>query len=109
MLNNGRSFKFNGKDVELYPISTLANELTRVLKESRTTQTIRKWEVKGVIPPATFRFRGKRYYSAEQIKAICKIAKECNIKQGASLTLTNFSVRVKNELAEINKQLLGME
>lgn len=108
MLKNGRPFKVKGKKVLLYPISTLASELTRVLKENRTTQTIRKWEVKGVLPNATFRFKGKRFYAEEQIRTICKVAKECNIKQGASLTLTNFSIRVKEELAEVNKELLGL-
>lgn len=107
ILPEGKKYTFNGKQVTLYPISVLAKNLSEALGDERTTQTIRKWEVQGIIPPAIFRAGQKRLYTREQIDAICKIAKECNIRQGVSLSLTSFSVRVYAELKEINKKLLG--
>lgn len=45
-----KDFKLkNGVVVTLYPISTLAEEL------GRTSQTIRKWEVAGVLPRPIFK------------------------------------------------------
>ena len=81
MSPKGKVLNINGRDITLYPISVLAQRLTKALKDERTTQTLRKWEVKGVIPPAIFRAGQKRLYAKEQIDCICKIAKECNIRQ----------------------------
>ena len=106
---DGKVYKVKGKEVVLYPISTLAEKLGKALKDTRTTQTVRKWETKGILPPATFRVVGKRLYAEEQIKAICRVAKECKIKQGSSLALTNFSERVREELREVNKKLLDIK
>ena len=106
---DGKVYRVKGKEVTLYPISTLAERLSKTLKDTRSTQTIRKWEAKGVLPPATFRIKGKRLYAEEQIKAICKVAKECKIKQGSSIALTNFIERVREELSKVNKELLGID
>ena len=38
----------NGEKIKLYPINVLANEL------GRTSQTIRKWEVAGILPKPHF-------------------------------------------------------
>lgn len=107
ILPTGKEYTINGKKLTLYPISVLAKELSEALGDERTTQTIRKWEVQGIIPPAIFRTGQKRLYAKEQIETICRIAKECNIRQGVSMSLTNFSVRVFEELKEVNKKLLG--
>jgi DNA-binding transcriptional MerR regulator len=107
ILPKGKTYNINGKDMTLYPISVLAKSLSEAIGDERTTQTVRKWEVQGIIPPAIFRVGQKRLYAREQIDAICKIAKDCNIRQGVSLTLTNFSVRVYQELKIVNKKLLG--
>jgi DNA-binding transcriptional MerR regulator len=103
----GKEHVVNGKKIMLYPISVLAERLSKALGDERTTQTIRKWETNKIIPPATFRNGDKRLYAKEQIDVICKIAKECGIKQGYSLSLTNFSVRVWEEMRKVNRKLLG--
>lgn len=103
----GKEYTFNGKKLMLYPISVLAEKLSEALGDGRTTQTIRKWEVNKVIPPAIFRVGQKRLYTMEQIETICKVAKECGIKQGYSLALTNFSVRVWEEMRLLNRKYLG--
>lgn len=107
ILPEGKEYNINGKKHMLYPISVLAKSLSDALGDERTTQTIRKWEVQGIIPPAIFRVGQKRLYAQEQIDIICNIAKECNIRQGVSLSLTNFSVRVFEEMRAINRKLLG--
>lgn len=106
---SGKFYSVKGQEKKLFPISVLAERLSKALKDERTTQTIRKWEKSKIIPPATFRIGGKRLYAEEQIEAICRVAKECNIKQGYSLHLTNFSVRVWEELRIVNRKLLGKE
>lgn len=107
----GKVYKIKGKDITLYPISVLAERLSKAIKEPRTTQTIRKWELakNGVLPPAIFRVKGKRLYAEEQIETICRVAKECKIKQGSATAMINFSERVKEELIKVNKKLLNIE
>lgn len=107
ILPEGKEYNINGNKLTLYPISVLATKLSEALGDERTTQTIRKWEVQGIIPPAIFRVGQKRLYAQEQIDCICRIAKECNIRQGVSLSLTNFSVRLFQEMKIINRKLLG--
>lgn len=97
----------NGVELTLYPISVLADRLSMTLETARTTQTIRKWEVAGIIPPAIFRVGNKRLYTMEQIDCICKVAEECNIRQGASLGLTQFSIKVFEEMRIVNRNILS--
>lgn len=88
-----------GEEIELYYINTLANAL------GRTSQTIRKWEIAGIIPDACFRDkRGRRLYTAEQINIIVNIAEECRIRQGESIANTGFSKKVHKALEEHNKK-----
>jgi glutamyl/glutaminyl-tRNA synthetase len=101
--------KLGETEIRVFPISTLANELSKALGESRTTQTVRKWEVYGIIPPALFKHKGRRVYTMEQIKCICNIAKEENIRQGYSLSMTSFSQRVTEELRKINKKYIDIK
>lgn len=107
LLTNGKEYVIKGKKMTLYPISYLAQQLSSELEDERTTQTIRKWERAGVIPPAIFRVGGKRLYHKKQIQVICKCAKEAEIKQGLSLALTDFSLNVWEQMVEVNKKLLG--
>lgn len=100
---------FNGVELTLYPISVLADRLSMTLETSRSTQTIRKWEVNGVIPPAIFRVGNKRLYTMEQIDCICEVAEECNIRQGASLELTQFSMKLFDRMREVNRKILNKE
>ena len=91
----------NGESVTLYPISYLAVRL------GRDTQTIRKWEVGGVLPESMFRDKNKnRLYSEEQIDAITKIAEKCKISQGRRLANTNFSRYCHEELNAIKERYL---
>jgi hypothetical protein len=97
----GREYPYTTKtgiETKLYNIGTLAMHI------GRTSQTIRKWEIGGIIPPTPFKDnRGGRLYAKEHIDAIVKIAEECKIKQGATLGLTNFSDRVYKEFEKIRK------
>lgn len=89
----------NGEEVTLYPISRLATEL------GRSTQTIRKWEIGGILPQPIFKDKhGRRLYSLEQIEAIVECAIKSNVRQGYSVANTNFSPRVYKALEEINKK-----
>jgi|SRR3712207_5172857 len=103
--DKGYTYKVHGKEITLYSIATLAQRLSKVLKEPRTTQTIRKWEAKKVIPPAKFRVHGKRLYTEEQINIICSIAKEEKLVQGVPIASSKFSQRVWAELTEYNTKL----
>lgn len=89
----------NGEVVNLYYINTLAEEL------GRTSQTVRKWEIGGIIPKAIFKDKnGRRMYSEEQIKTIVEIAEQCNIRQGSGVANTSFPEKVYKALSELNKK-----
>ena len=94
-----KTIKVKGEEVEIYYINELAMAL------GRTTQTIRKWEIAGVIPNSCFKDKnGRRMYTAEQIQIIVEIAEKCQIKQGQSIANTSFSRRVHKALEEHNKK-----
>jgi len=99
----GRIYEINGEEIILFPMSKLVNELEKI-GYSRDAQTIRKWETSGVTPPAIFKRGNKRLYSEEQIETYCRIAKECDIRQGLSIATTDFSERIWEELTELNKK-----
>lgn len=95
----GKVIQIKGEEVELYYISTLAEML------GRSPQTIRKWEIAGIIPDCLFRDKfGRRMYTAEQIKAIVETAENCNVRIGYSIANTNFTPRVVKALNEVNKK-----
>ena len=88
--------------INLFYIERLASEL------GRTPQTIRKWDVSGILPKPIFRDKlGRRLYSLEQIDTIVECAEKSNVRQGYSVANTNFSVRVHNALNELNAKYLG--
>lgn len=97
-----QTIEINGEELSLFYIDRLASEL------GRTPQTIRKWEVSGILPKPIFRDKlGRRLYSQEQINAIVECAEKSNVRQGYSVANTNFSVRVYKALEEINSKYLG--
>lgn len=104
----GKSYKIGNQIIPLYPIGVLAERLSEELGEPRTTQTIRKWEENGVLPQSIFRDKGRRLYADAQIETICRVAKECKIKQGCKATLEKFSNEIKEELKIVNKELRGI-
>ena len=89
----------NGMQVELFYINRLAEAL------GRTTQTVRKWEIAGVIPKSIFKDKntGRRMYTQGQIDTIVKCAEDCGIAQGLSIANTSFSSKVYKALREHNK------
>jgi DNA-binding transcriptional MerR regulator len=91
--------------VKLYPISKVAQALTDA-GIPRDTQTVRKWEVRGVIPRALFRFGGKRLYSKEQIDTIVRVAVECNLRQGLSIAETDFINEVWEAMEKVNAKYI---
>lgn len=93
-----------GKKIALYPIAKLEKELSDA-GYPRDAQTIRKWEVAGVTPQATFRSGKKRLYHQKQIDAFVRVAKECNIRQGVDLGKTDFSERIWEELEKVADEL----
>ena len=98
-----QNFKLpNGQVIELFYIGTLANAL------GRTTNTIRKWEIAGVIPDPCFQdANGRRLYSQEQIDAIVRCAEKAKIKQGLSIANTSFSQWCHKELDALKEKYKG--
>jgi hypothetical protein len=90
-------------EVPLYPISRIARELTKA-GLPRTTQTIRKWELWGVLPPALFYAdaTGKRLYTMDQIECIVRVALACDIKRG--LERDEFKEKIWQELTKLNEK-----
>lgn len=103
----GKFISVQGVTLEVFPISVLVDKLNKITNQERTPQTIRKWELKGVIPKCSFRYKSRRYFHMKQIEAICKIAKEEDIRQGRDFADTNFVARVWEELPKLTKSLVG--
>lgn len=93
-----------GVKTYLYNIGTLAEEL------GRTVQTIRKWEIGGVIPETPFKQNGRRLYSREHMDAIISCAERAKIRQGSSSThQTSFTKWVYKEFQRINDLFFNVE
>jgi tRNA A-37 threonylcarbamoyl transferase component Bud32 len=101
----GKIYKTFFGEIMLYPISMLSKKLAEV-GIKRDTQTLRKWEAKGIIPPTIWRIGYKRLFTMEQIEAIVRVAQECSIRQGEDLRENNFVQRIGDELIELNKKYL---
>lgn len=96
-----QTLTINGEEIELFYIERLATEL------GRTPQTIRKWEVSGILPKPIFKDKqGRRLYTQEQINAIVECAEKSNVRIGYSIANTNFSPRVYKALNEINQKYI---
>lgn len=92
----------NGEIVKMYYIGTLANAL------GRSTSSIRKWEIGGIIPDSCFRDAyGRRLYTMEQIMTIADCAEKCKIKQGASIANTSFSAKCHRALEALKEKYKG--
>lgn len=92
-----KTVTLNGEKVKLFYIRKLADSL------GRTSQTIVKWEIAGVIPKTPFRDSSRRrMYTQEQIDIIVATAEKCKITQGASISNTSFSSRVHKALNELH-------
>jgi len=92
----------SGEVIELFYIGALATAL------GRTPNTIRRWEISGIIPDPCFRDPyNKRLYSQEQIDAICVCAERARIMQGSSIGHTNFSKWCYKALETIQRKYMG--
>ena len=90
-----------GIKTTLHSMGVLAERL------GRTPQTIRKWEIGGIIPPTPFKIKGNRYYSDEHIEAIVSSAEKSKIKVGKAIGNTQFSNRCYREFERLNKLFFG--
>lgn len=90
-----------GVKVKLYNIAVVADAI------GRTSQTIRKWEVSGVIPPTPFKdSNGCRLYTSAQISSIVKSAERSRLKQGKPMKNLKFSDRVYKDFEVLNAHYL---
>lgn len=104
----GKTYTINGKPVELFTISDVAEVL------NRKPVTIRKWEERKVIPPATFAKPGaggdkrgrRRLYSRAQVEALVTIADAEGILHNphAQISQTNFKAKVWAEFKRLAAQ-----
>ena len=85
-----------GRKTTLYNIGVVAEAI------GRTSQTVRKWEVAGIIPPTPFKQKGKRLYAKEHIDVIVKCAESSHILQGSKLSQTAFSKKLYREFQKVN-------
>lgn len=91
----------NGKEIKLYYINRLAADL------GRTVNTIRQWEIAGIIPPTCFRSSNNmRLYSQEQIDAVVRCAEKAFIKPGRSIAQTQFTPWVFKEFEMLKKKYM---
>lgn len=89
-----KTYNIQGKDVDLFTIGELADQL------DRQRQTIRKWEKQGIIPAATFRSKsGRRLYTARQIEAIVNTVNQYELKQGMAIP-EEFKTKVKEAFSK---------
>lgn len=84
-----------GKTTTLYNIGYIADAI------GRTSQTIRKWEISGTIPPTPFKQGDKRLYSKEHVDALVKNVEKYKITMG-SLISKSFSKAVYRDFQAIN-------
>lgn len=91
-----------GKETVLYGIGMLAEAL------GRKPQTIRKWEISGIIPSTPFKQGGKRMYSKEHIECIVRNAEKYHLTMGKPIS-KHFSKRVYKEFKEINDEFFKKE
>ena len=85
-----------GRSTTLYNIGTVADAI------GRTSQTLRKWEIGGVIPPTPFKQRGKRLYSKEHMDLIIACAEKSRIRQGSKYTQKVFSDLLYKDFQAVN-------
>jgi predicted transcriptional regulator len=97
-------YELKGREVVMYSIGELAKEL------GRESQTIRKWEQAGIIPPTRFRDKtNKRLYPQEIVEGLKRISEEEDITQGVSFTTTDFKKRAFELFKRVEADLLGGE
>lgn len=90
---------YKGKELTLYYMNALC-EAT-----GRKAQTLRKWELAGIIPKTPFRDNtNKRLYLQEHIDAVVECIESCKLVQGKNIADTNFKKKVYKRFNEINQK-----
>lgn len=84
-----------GKTTTLYNIGFIAEAI------GRKPQTIRKWEISGVIPPTPFKQGNKRLYSKEQVDSLVKNVEKYRVTMGVRISKA-FSKSVYDDFQKIN-------
>lgn len=90
---------YKGQELTLYYMNALC-EAT-----GRKAQTLRKWELAGIIPKTPFRDNtNKRLYLQEHIDAVVECIESCKLVQGKNIADTNFKKKVYKRFTEINQK-----
>ena len=84
-----------GKTTTLYNIGMIADAI------GRTPQTIRKWEISGIIPPTPFKQGNKRLYAKEQVDALVNNVEKYHVTMGVRISKA-FSKSVYDDFQKIN-------
>jgi hypothetical protein len=93
----------NGETAELFDTDYLAHAM------GRTYNTIRQWEIGGLLPPTPFRGKQvyERFYTQEQINVVVTLAEKYQLFIGRKITQTMFPKRCFKEFAKLEKKYLG--
>lgn len=95
-------YEIKGKEVVMYSIGELAEAL------GRESQTVRKWEQNGTIPPTRFRDKAnRRLYPQEIVEGMKEISDEEDITQGVSFDTTRFKEKAYKLFKKVEKDLLS--
>ena len=90
-----------GQRVTFYTIGEFADMI------ERDSQTIRKWEYKGVIPPTVFKRRtGVRIYPEQLVFKVKKLCKKYKLQQGKPIP-EEFKVAVAEACKEVTNSILN--
>jgi len=96
-----KKYDIKGEEVEMGTIGDFADAM------GRTSQAIRKWEERTIIPPTRFRDEAnRRLYPKKLIDRVQEIAEEESITQGVSFKSTNFKERTHEAFKEVEKEIL---
>ena len=90
-------FDENNNEITVYSVADLGRQI------NRTAQTIRKWELDGIIPEAKRDQVGRRIYSEEQVKAIVDTVLEYRFQTGQNIRETGFPEAVRAALREVEE------
>ena len=89
-----------GKRIAFYSIGEFASMI------DRDSQTIRKWEYGGVLPPTVFKRRtGVRIYPEPVVMEVKKLCKKYKLRQGKPMA-KEFSVEATEKIKEITAEIL---
>ena len=97
----------NGDTIYLYDTAHLAFAL------GRTYNTIRQWEIAGILPSTPFRGNDRnrptytRLYTQEHIDVVVMYAEKYKTQKGRWISGTPFSKKCFEAFAELQKKYLG--